>query len=74
MPDADELFYRWSVPDSRKRGGRRTLRWEMTEQNAAEWAASNGVNLEKMEGSGRARNSLGFDQWTGKLQGGEWPK
>ena len=74
MPDADEIYYRWSVPDPRKRGGRRIPRWEMTEQSAAEWAARNGVQIEKVQGSGTTRNALGFDQWTGKLQGGEWPK
>ena len=74
MPDVHEHYYRWTAPDPRKRGGRREQRWEMTEQNAAEWAASNGVQLEKVEGSGKTRSALGFDMWTGKLQGGESPK
>ena len=50
------------------------MRWEMTEQSAAEWAARNGVQIEKVQGSGTTRNALGFDQWTGKLKGRETSK
>ncbi len=47
--------YGWRIRD--KRTGRwRKLRWKMAEKDAAQWAAKEGVEIEKIEGSAEVRH------------------
>lgn len=45
--------------DARGKDKWRTLRWRMTEVDAAEWAAKNGKTLEKVPGSAEVRQTGG---------------
>ncbi len=47
--------YGWRIKDKRT-GPLCKLRWKMTEQYAAEWAAKEGVPIEKIESSAEVRH------------------
>jgi hypothetical protein len=49
----------WRIKD--KRAGRwRTLRWKMTDADAAQWAAREGVEIEKLPGTDEERQGYGI--------------
>ena len=51
------LFWSWRAL-YKTRTGRdswRTLRWKMSEEDAAKWAADKGTHVEKLEGSSELR-------------------
>ena len=49
--------YRWRIKD--KRSGRwRVLRWMMTEEDAADWARKEGVEIERVEGLREVRTDV----------------
>lgn len=57
--------YGWRIRD--KRTGRwRKLCWQMTEQDASKWAAKEGVEIEKIEGSSEVRHPI-LDGWGGSV-------
>lgn len=49
--------YSWRIKDKRTERWRK-LRWQMTEQDAAEWVTKEGVPIEKIEGSEVVRTDL----------------
>jgi hypothetical protein len=53
------IVYRWRIRDPKRRSGWRELTWSMTEEEAAKWAATQGVvEYEKVEGSAEKRTPL----------------
>lgn len=59
MDDKSITLWLWRVtkPNARWRG---KLRWRMTEERAREWAAAEGVELERIEGSVEVRQPVGL--------------
>ena len=59
MPDVKAprppiVLWRWRLRNAKAAGGR-TLRWAMTETDAAVWARTNKVEIEKVPGSREER-------------------
>jgi hypothetical protein len=57
MPDRSVLFWSWRALYKTRTGrdGWRTLRWKMSEEDAAKWAIENGTQVEQIAGSSELR-------------------
>ena len=55
MPDSDAQWA-WNVVERSQRGHerKRRLGWRMTDREASEWSAANGVQVERVQGSATA--------------------
>jgi hypothetical protein len=58
-PGQISIVCNWRIKD-RRTGRWRTLRWKMGEQMAAEWAAREGVEIEKLPGTDEERHGYGI--------------
>jgi len=56
---------RWRIKDKRT-GHWRTLRWQMSEEDALDWAAKEGVEIQQIENSAEVRKPIETD-WGGSV-------